>query len=84
MSTIPNTAMPHAKAEPEGDDARSRGAMLRDGAKSIAERAKAHPKTSAAIGAGVIAATAGAVALTRRGRAGTNGKSAKGSKAKKG
>lgn len=81
MSTIPNTAMPHAKAEPEGEDSPSRGAMLRDGAKSIADKAKAHPRTSAAIGAGVIAATAGAVALTRRGRSGANGK---GGKAKKG
>jgi hypothetical protein len=80
MSTIPNTAMPHAKAEPEAEDSPSRGAMLRDGAKSIADKAKAHPKTSAAIGAGVIAATAGAVALTRRGRASANGKARKSKK----
>ncbi|MGQ0590365.1 MAG: hypothetical protein ACT4N8_12685, partial [Sphingosinicella sp.] len=78
MSRIPNSAIPHAVAEPEAEA--SRGAFLIDGARGLADKAKANPKTSAAIGAGVIAATAGAVALARRGRAGANGKAKKSKK----
>ena len=67
MSTIPNSAMPHAVAEPEAEQSNG-SSFLFDSAQRIAEAARANPKTAAAIGAGVVAATAAAtVALSRGG-----------------
>ena len=64
MSSIPNSAMPHAVAEPEGEE--RNGSFLLDGAQRLADRAREAPVASLAIGAGVVAATAATVALARR------------------
>lgn len=66
MSTIPNSAMPHALAEPEAGP-RNGSSFLFDNAQRIADAARANPKTAAAIGAGVVAATAATVAWSRSG-----------------
>ena len=67
MSSIPNSAMPHAVAEPEAEQ-RNGSSFIVDSAQRIADAARANPKTAAAIGAGVVAATAAAtVALNRSG-----------------
>jgi hypothetical protein len=77
MSHIPNSAMPHAGAQPEGetlvaDDSRSRFGQL-------ADKVREHPKTAVAAGAAVavgVAAAAAIPALRARGRstAGSKGK----------
>lgn len=73
MSTIPNSAMPHAMAEPEAEQ-RNGSSFLFDSAQRIADAARANPKTAAAIGAGVVAATAAAtVALSRSGGSESSG-----------
>lgn len=65
MSSIPNSAMPHAVAEPEADG--STTSFLLDGAQRLADKAREIPVSTLAIGAGVVAATAAAtVALVRR------------------
>ena len=75
MSSIPNNAMPHAVAEPEAEQ-RNGSSFLVDSAQRIADAARANPKTAAAVGAGVVAATAAAtVALSRRGGTATSSKS---------
>ena len=73
MSTIPNSAMPHAMAEPQAEQ-RNGSSFLFDSAQRIADAARANPKTAAAIGAGVVAATAAAtVALSRSGGSESSG-----------
>lgn len=73
MSTIPNSAMPHAMAEPEAEQ-RNGSSFLFDSAQRIADAARANPKTAAAIAAGVVAATAAAtVALSRSGGSESSG-----------
>ena len=62
MSTIPNSAMPHAVATPEAGQ-RNGSSFLFDNAHRLAEAARANPKTAAAIGAGVVAATAAAATV---------------------
>ncbi|MGE0180508.1 MAG: hypothetical protein AB7O91_11900 [Sphingomonas sp.] len=71
MSTIPKAALPQG-AEPQvaepGAQASNGSSFLFDNAQRIADAARANPKTAAAVGAGVVAATAAAtVALARRG-----------------
>ena len=66
MSHIPNSAMPHARAEAEGSS--QPGPESRLG--QLAELAREHPKTSMAAGAALAAgvAAAAATALRARGR----------------
>lgn len=67
MSSIPNSAMPHAVAEPEAPEAEGKASLLLDGAQRLADKAREIPVSTLAIGAGVVAATAAAtVALARR------------------
>ena len=65
MSSIPNSAMPHAQAEPETgtnseQDGGSGGAFSQ-----IADKAREYPKTAIAAGAAVAAGVAAAAVLTR-------------------
>ncbi len=76
MSTIPNKAVPHGFAEPESE-ARNGSSFLFDNARRLAETARANPKTALAVGAGVVAATAATVALTRGAREATVSKGRK-------
>lgn len=82
MSTIPNSAMPHAVAEPETAEQNNGSSFLSDSAQRLADAARANPKTAAAIGAGVVAAAAATVALTRGGGGREGGSSKSGSKSK--
>ncbi len=73
MSTIPNKAIPHAFAEPEGEE-RNGSSFLFDNARRLAEAARDNPKTVLAVGAGMVAATAAATVALARGRgAGSSG-----------
>ena len=82
MSTIPNSAMPHAVADPETEQ-RNGSSFLFDNAQRLADAARANPKTAAAIGAGVVAATAVAtVALSRGGAGKGSGSTGRSSKPK--
>lgn len=67
MSTIPNSAIPHAFAEPEAEQ-RNGSSFLFDNARRLAETARENPKTALAVGAGVVAATAAATVALTRGR----------------
>ena len=68
MSSIPNQAMPQAKAEPETAD---EGGASRSGAfGQIADKAREYPKTAIAAGAAVAAGVAAAAAVGLRGRGG--------------
>jgi len=64
MSSIPNSAMPHAVAEPAAEE--RNGSFLLDGAQRLADKAREAPVASLAIGVGVVAATAATVAVARR------------------
>ena len=82
MSSIPNSAMPHAVAEPEAEQ-RNGSSFIVDSAQRIADAARANPKTAAAVGAGVVAATAAAtVALSRRGTAASSKSKGRSSKSR--
>jgi hypothetical protein len=72
MSTIPNKAIPHAFAEPQGED-RNGSSFLFDNARRLAETARDNPRTALAVGAGVVAATAAATVALTRGRSGSAG-----------
>ena len=60
MSSIPNSAMPHAQAEEEGD--------TRTFATRAADLVRDHPRTAIAAGAIAAAGVAAAIPLARRGR----------------
>ena len=51
MSTIPNKAIPHAFAEPEGED-RNGSSFLFDNARRLAETARENPEDGAGGGRG--------------------------------
>ena len=64
MSSIPNSAMPHAQAEPEtgtSEQSGSGGSAF----SQIADKAREYPKTAIAAGAAVAAGVAAAAVLTR-------------------
>ena len=90
MSSIPNKAMPHAKAS-EGDEQEGggRGASIKKRAGKIADKARENPKTAAAAGVAVAGAiAAAAIPLVRAATAKKGGKAKKeggsgGSKKKK-
>ena len=69
MSSIPNSAMPHAKeSSGEGGEQKKkgRGAAIKQGASKLKDKAKENPKTAIAAGAAVVAAAVGAAALGAR------------------
>lgn len=66
MSSIPNSAMPHAGTTNDNEDQKekkSRRASIKQGASKLKEKAKENPKTAIAAGAAVVAAAVGAAAL---------------------
>lgn len=70
MSKIPSSAMPHAVAAPAPASAQPEGTgrTIKAGATKLADKARANPKTSLAVGAAVIVgAVAAAVAPLARG-----------------
>ena len=84
MSSIPNSAMPHAKeSSGEGGEQKQngRGAAIKQGASKLKDKAKENPKTAIAGGAAVVAAAVGAAALGARKK---SGGSKSGTKAKTG
>ena len=77
MSHIPNSAMPHAGAQAEGETLETDTSRSRFG--QLADKVREHPKTAVAAGAAVavgVAAAAAIPALRARGRstAGSKGK----------
>ncbi len=70
MSSIPNSAMPHAAAEAEAEgDTRTFATR----AAGLFETVRDHPKTAIAAGAIAAAGVAAAIPLARRGRSRANG-----------
>jgi hypothetical protein len=63
MSHIPNSAMPHAGDTAELERKEASGPSFKERAGKIAETARAHPKTTVAAGAAVIAGVAAAAAI---------------------
>jgi hypothetical protein len=73
MSSIPNSAMPHAGTTNDsetkaGDESERKGrrASIKKGATKLKAKAKENPKTAIAAGAAVVAAAVGAAALGAR------------------
>ena len=69
MSHIPNSAIPHAGAETEGDTLEAGASRGRLG--QLADKVREHPKTAVAAGAAVavgVAAAAAYPAVRARGR----------------
>lgn len=78
MSHIPNSAMPHATAEPqqqqEGGDGQERGSTVSRGYDAVKDKAKQYPKTAIAAGAAVVVGAVAAAALPLvRGKSGSGG-----------
>jgi hypothetical protein len=74
MSRIPNSAMPHAVAEEEGDS--------RTLATRAADLVREHPRTAIAAGALAAAGIAAAIPLARRGSGGSNGSGGNGAESR--
>ena len=67
MSSIPNSAMPHAGTTNDNENQKEgRGASIKKGATKLKDKAKENPKTAIAAGVAVVAAAAGAAALGAR------------------
>jgi len=78
MSHIPNSAMPHAGSQTEGDTLETGASRGRLG--QLADKVREHPKTAVAAGAAVavgVAAAAAIPAIRSRGRATSTGKKAR-------
>jgi hypothetical protein len=75
MSSIPNSAMPHAMAHDEGQEQGGGGfaATLSEQAGKLADLARENPKTAIAAGVAVAAAAIGAAAIPAL-RSGSGGK----------
>ena len=76
MSHIPNSAMPHATAEPQQQqNEKDSGSSMSRGYEAVKDKAKQYPKTAIAAGAAVVAGAvaAAAIPLVR----GTSGKGTK-------
>lgn len=72
MSHIPNSAMPHATAEPQQqqNDGQESGSTMSRGYDAVKEKARQYPKTAIAAGAAVVAGAVAAAAIPLvRGRA---------------
>lgn len=68
MSSIPNSAMPHATSQPD-DQSRNESGEASTGAFSqIADKAREYPKTAIAAGAAVAAGVVAAATMTARSR----------------
>ena len=76
MSHIPESAMPHATAQPETQESGSAGAEGLYG--QLAEKVREYPKTAAVAGAAVVGLAAAAAIPAIRGRG--RGEGRKGSK----
>ena len=77
MSSIPNSAMPHAGPQPsETDDTDGQGRLGQLGS-GIADMVREHPKTAAVAGAAVVGLAAAAAYPAFRGRTETKGGSKK-------
>ncbi|MFN3389664.1 MAG: hypothetical protein ACK40O_12105 [Allosphingosinicella sp.] len=66
MSHIPNSAMPHATAEPQQNqqnDAEGSGSSMARGYGAVKDKAKQYPKTAIAAGAAVLAGAVAAAAI---------------------
>jgi hypothetical protein len=74
MSHIPNSAIPHAAPSEEAEPKKS-GSGISRGAKKIADKARANPKTAAAAGAAVVAGVVAAAAVPLMRSRKTGGKS---------
>jgi hypothetical protein len=87
MSSIPNSAMPHATAEPQQDQGGSATLTERAGkiAGQAADYARENPKTAIAAGAALAAGAIAAAAIPLvRGRSGSGGTKSGGSGKKAG
>ena len=76
MSHIPNSAMPHAGAQAEGETLEADNERSRFG--QLADKVREHPKTAVAAGAAVavgVAAAAAIPAIRARGRSTAESKS---------
>jgi hypothetical protein len=86
MSSIPNSAMPHALAQDEPQEEGGLCTTISKGAGKIADLARDNPKTAIAAGVAVAAGAIAAAAIPalRGGGSGSGGKTAsKGSSRKK-
>jgi hypothetical protein len=87
MSSIPNSAMPHATAEPQQEQGGSATLTERAGkiAGQAADYARENPKTAIAAGAALAAGAIAAAAIPLvRGRSGSGGTKSAGSSKKAG
>jgi len=79
MSSIPNSAMPHAGPQPAetGEDSESQGrfGQLSEFGSGIADMVREHPKTAAVAGAAVVGLAAAAAFPVIRARGRSEGKS---------
>ena len=87
MSHIPNSAMPHAQAEPQSSGNEASQSTWSRGMETVTDTIREYPKTAMAAGAAVVAGAVAAAAIPMmRGRGETaskkgNGKSGGKSKA---
>ena len=84
MSSIPNSAMPHAGPTPTEDSeegSQGRFGQLSEFGSGIADMVREHPKTAAVAGAAVVGLAAAAAIPAIRGRSRSTGKT--GSRRKK-
>jgi hypothetical protein len=91
MSNIPNSAMPHAKSQSDGNDGQSgqqkneagEKTTMSDRAGKIADVARDNPKTAIAAGAAIVAGVVAAAAIPMvRSRKKTSEKGSSGSSSK--
>ena len=86
MSHIPNSAMPHATAEPQQNQgSQESGSSMSRGYDAVKEKARQYPKTAIAAGAAVVAGAVAAAAIPLvRGRSETETGTKKKSSSKSG
>ncbi|TMJ15575.1 MAG: hypothetical protein E6G94_06805 [Alphaproteobacteria bacterium] len=63
MSSIPNSAMPHAKPSQNSSDSQESGGGVSAGLDKVKQLVRDNPKTAIAAGAAVVAGVAAAVAI---------------------
>ena len=76
MSHIPNSAMPHAQAEPQTGGGEASQSTWSRGMETVTGTIREYPKTAMAAGAAVVAGAVAAAAIPMmRGRSESSGKS---------
>jgi hypothetical protein len=75
MSSIPNSAMPHAGPQLDASDETGSQGRLGQIGSGIADMVREHPKTAAVAGAAVVGLAAAAAYPAIRGRGRSEGKS---------